>query len=96
MNIFINVYILFVTVVSQNRIEPIVFEDTHNHNHQHDVLTSKKTDIGPAHTFLSNTKPPLAGPYAFSRIPTSKWKRQRVLLESNLLDTWMFDSYQAG
>lgn len=54
------------------------------------LYEQKKTDIGPAHWFRINTRPPLAGPYAFSRIPKSKWNRRRVNLEHAIADTWMF------
>lgn len=61
-----------------------------------DILTKKKTDIGPAHVLHTNTKPPLAGPFAFSRIPQPKWKRQRVRLERSIENTWLFTSGRAG
>lgn len=65
-------------------------------NDANDVLTRKKADIGPAHVFRTNTKPPRAGPYAFSRIPASKWRRHRVQLARSVQDTWMFINGRAG
>lgn len=61
-----------------------------------EITTVKKTDFGPAHVLRTNTKPPLAGPYAFSRIPKSKWKRQRVLLTHEIRDTWLFSDIYSG
>lgn len=61
-----------------------------------EITTVKKTDIGPAHILRTNTKPPLAGPFAFSRIPKSKWKRQRVLLTNEIRDTWLFSDIYSG
>lgn len=79
---------------SRNRPEPITLDELHNHPNE--VLTRKKADIGPAHIFRTNTKPPRAGPYAFSRIPASKWKRQRVLLDRIVQNTWLFANGRAG
>lgn len=58
--------------------------------------TIKKTDIGPAHKFELNTKPPLAGPYAFSRIPKPFWNRPRVHVMSDIMDTWLFMNISSG
>lgn len=33
---------------------------------------------------------------AFSRIPKSKWKRQRVLLTHEIRDTWLFSDIYSG
>lgn len=63
---------------------------------KNDVTKIKKADIGPAHVFRINTKPPLAGPYAFSRIPKPKWKRHRILLDHEIRDTWMFHNTRSG
>lgn len=63
---------------------------------RNELTTVKKTDIGPAHRLKLNTKPPLAGPYAFSRIPKSKWRRKRVLLDHVIRDTWLFHSMLSG
>lgn len=60
------------------------------------VTTIKKTDIGPAHVLKTNTRPPLAGPYAFSRIPKPYWNRPRVHLMHDISDTWLFESFSSG
>lgn len=63
-----------------------------------DITTLKKTDIGPAHLLRTNTKPPLAGPFAFSRIPKSKWNRQqhRIPLMHAIANTWLFFDFSSG
>ncbi|XP_055375533.1 thioester-containing protein 1 allele R1 [Condylostylus longicornis] len=61
-----------------------------------DEKLTKKTDIGPAHTFDVNTKPPLAGPYAFSRIPKPFWNRPRVHVMGDVMDTWLFMNISSG
>lgn len=50
-----------------------------------------KPDIGPAVVVRPVTRPPLAGPYAFSRIPAPLWNNKpRVFLRHALQDTWLF------
>lgn len=49
-----------------------------------------KPDIGPAVVVRPVTRPPLAGPYAFSRIPAPVWNKPRVFLAHALQDTWLF------
>ncbi|XP_055853354.1 thioester-containing protein 1 allele R1 [Episyrphus balteatus] len=56
----------------------------------------KKTDIGPAHKFEVNTRPPLAGPYAFSRIPKPFWSRPRVHVMQDVAHTWLFMNISSG
>lgn len=60
------------------------------------VTTVKKTDIGPAHILRTNTRPPLAGPYAFSRIPKPYWDRPRVHLMNDIKDTFLFVNFSSG
>lgn len=52
--------------------------------------TVVKPDIGPAVAVRPVTRPPLAGPYAFSRIPAPVWNKPRVFLRHALQDTWLF------
>lgn len=60
------------------------------------MSTVKKTDIGPAYKFKVNTRPPLAGPYAFSRIPKPFWNRPRVHVKDEVEDTWIFMNISSG
>lgn len=60
------------------------------------MSTVKKTDIGPAYKFKVNTRPPLAGPYAFSRIPKPFWNRPRVHVKNEVEDTWIFMNISSG
>lgn len=55
-----------------------------------------KTDLGPPKILKSFTRPPLAGPYAFSRIPKPHWNRPRVNVPHEIENTWLFLSTQAG
>lgn len=55
-----------------------------------------KPDLGPPVIFRSVTRPPLAGPYAFSRIPTPVWNRPRVFLLHDIADTWLFANFSSG
>lgn len=55
-----------------------------------------KTDLGPPKVFKSFTRPPLAGPYAFSRIPKPHWNKPRVNVPHEIENTWLFLSTQAG
>lgn len=80
----------YIALASANTRSPIENEIAGRNNN---ILTKKKSDIGPAHLLRTNTKPPLAGPYAFSRIPKSKWKRKRVLLDHVIRDTWLFVNF---
>lgn len=64
--------------------------------HGHSITTIKKTDIGPAHVLKTNTRPPLAGPYAFSRIPKPYRNRPRVHLMHAIRDTWLFVNFTSG
>lgn len=49
-----------------------------------------KPYIGPGAVVQPVTRPPLAGPYAFSRIPAPVWNKPRVFLTHALQDTWLF------
>lgn len=55
-----------------------------------------KTDLGPPKIFKTFTRPPYAGPYAFSRIPKPHWNRPRVNVLHELPDTWLFVNTNAG
>ncbi|CAH1108875.1 unnamed protein product [Psylliodes chrysocephalus] len=44
----------------------------------------------PIHTV---TRPPLAGPYAFSRIPRPVWNKPKVYLSEDIADTWLFNNF---
>lgn len=49
-----------------------------------------RTDIGPPKLFKFHTKPPLAGPYAFSRFPKPAWDHPRIYLKHAIENTWFF------
>nr|CAD7424614.1 unnamed protein product [Timema monikensis] len=55
-----------------------------------------KADRGPPVVFRPVTRPPLEGPYAFSRIPTPVWNRPRVFLPHDLAATWLFANITSG
>nr|XP_014289274.1 CD109 antigen-like isoform X3 [Halyomorpha halys] len=55
-----------------------------------------KPDIGPPVIVRPVTRPPLAGPYAFSRIPRPVWNRPRVFLQSDVRSTWLFANFSSG
>lgn len=60
---------------------------------RHDLQYSTiRTDIGPANSFEYKTKPPLAGPYAFSRIPRPVWDHPRIHLKHAIQNTWFFSN----
>lgn len=59
-------------------------------------FASVKTDLGPPNVLKTFTRPPLAGPYAFSRIPKPHWNRPRVNVPHEIRNTWLFLSTQAG
>ncbi|CAG9766032.1 unnamed protein product [Ceutorhynchus assimilis] len=42
------------------------------------------------------TRPPLAGPYAFSRIPKPVWNKPKVYLTEHVADTWLFSNFSSG
>lgn len=42
------------------------------------------------------TRPPLAGPYAFSRIPKPVWNKPKVYLTKNVAETWLFSNFSSG
>ncbi|KAK5646677.1 hypothetical protein RI129_005141 [Pyrocoelia pectoralis] len=52
-----------------------------------------KPDRGVGLTFHTVTRPPLAGPYAFSRIPKPVWNKPKVYLSHNIADTWLFTNF---
>lgn len=51
-----------------------------------------RTDIGPPNLFEYKTKPPLAGPYAFSWIPKPSWNHPRIHLKHEIQNTWFFSN----
>ncbi|PSN57619.1 hypothetical protein C0J52_00529 [Blattella germanica] len=55
-----------------------------------------KPDLGPAVVYKPVTRPPLAGPYAFSRIPTPVWNKPRVFLVHDIASTWLFTNLSSG
>lgn len=52
-----------------------------------------KPDRGVGLTFHTITRPPLAGPYAFSRIPRPVWDKPKVYLTQDIADTWLFTNF---
>ncbi|XP_044750502.1 CD109 antigen-like isoform X2 [Coccinella septempunctata] len=58
----------------------------------HDTSTVKP-DRGFGLPIHPVTRPPLAGPYAFSRIPTPVWNIPKVYLQSEVLETWIFSNF---
>lgn len=55
-----------------------------------------KSDLGPPVLYRPVTRPPLAGPYAFSRIPTPNWNGPRVFLPHDIANTWLFANISSG
>ena len=47
-------------------------------------------DQGPGLVYESSTRPPLAGPYAFSRLPTPVDNLPKIYLQKDLPSTWLF------
>lgn len=59
-------------------------------------LSTLRPDLGPPVTHRLATRPPLAGPYAFSRIPPPVWNKPRVFLMHDILNTWLFTNFSSG
>lgn len=77
-------------------INPSQNEITNNKNFESQYSTIR-TDIGPPNSFKYHTKPPLAGPYAFSRIPKPRWENPRIHLKHGIENTWLFmNSFSSG
>lgn len=55
-----------------------------------------KPDRGFALPVHSVTRPPLAGPYAFSRIPKPVWNKPKVYLTQDVTPTWLFSNFSLG
>ncbi|XP_054003817.1 CD109 antigen-like isoform X1 [Hylaeus anthracinus] len=55
-----------------------------------------RPDLGPPVMHKLATRPPLAGPYAFSRIPIPVWNKPRVFLMHDILNTWLFTNFSSG
>ncbi|XP_006620960.1 CD109 antigen-like isoform X1 [Apis dorsata] len=55
-----------------------------------------RPDLGPPVMHKLATRPPLAGPYAFSRIPPPVWNKPRVFLMHDISNTWLFTNFSAG
>ncbi|GLG95490.1 uncharacterized protein GBIM_02438 [Gryllus bimaculatus] len=55
-----------------------------------------KPDLGPPVTIRPVTRPPLAGPFAFSRIPPPVWTAPRVFLLHDPASTWLFTNLSSG
>lgn len=59
-------------------------------------FTTVKTDLGPPKVLKTFTRPPLAGPFAFSRIPKPHWDRPRVHVPHEIQNTWLFLNANSG
>ncbi|XP_029178169.1 CD109 antigen-like isoform X3 [Nylanderia fulva] len=59
-------------------------------------VSTLRPDLGPPVTHRLATRPPLAGPYAFSRIPYPVWNKPRVFLMHDILNTWLFANFSSG
>lgn len=59
-------------------------------------MSTLRPDLGPPVTHRLATRPPLAGPYAFSRIPPPVWNKPRVFLMHDILNTWFFTNFSSG
>lgn len=55
-----------------------------------------KPDRGFGLPLLSVTRPPLDGPYAFSRIPRPVWNKPKVYLTQDVAPTWLFNNFSSG
>ncbi|KAJ8965945.1 hypothetical protein NQ317_008000, partial [Molorchus minor] len=55
-----------------------------------------KPDRGLGLPIHSVTRPPLAGPYAFSRIPRPIWNKPKVYLTEDIAQTWLFTNFSSG
>ncbi|XP_023015119.2 thioester-containing protein 1 allele R1 isoform X1 [Leptinotarsa decemlineata] len=55
-----------------------------------------KPDRGFGLPIHSVTRPPLAGPYAFSRIPKPVWNMPKVYLTQDIAPTWLFNNFTSG
>ncbi len=65
-------------------------------NSSSEQFITLKPDIGPPVVYKLVTRPPLAGPYAFSNIPIPVWNHPRVFLNEDMADTWLFSNYSVG
>lgn len=72
-----------------------IVEDIYIRPPQFDSSTVKP-DRGPGLSFQTATRPPLAGPYAFSRIPKSAWNKPKIYLSDEIQDTWLFTNFSSG
>lgn len=89
---FIQIGVLYSAVYASSTVSPYDNEISYGRS----LTTVKKTDIGPAHVLRTNTRPPLAGPYAFSRIPKPYWDRPRVHLMNDISDSFLFVNFSSG
>ncbi|EAT39604.1 AAEL008607-PA [Aedes aegypti] len=60
------------------------------------TVIEKNPRFLPVHEFKTNTRPPLAGPFAFSRIPRPHRDVPRVFLSREIADTWLFENAYSG
>lgn len=60
------------------------------------TVIEKNPRFLPVHEFKTNTRPPLAGPFAFSRIPRPHRDIPRVFLSREIADTWLFENAYSG
>lgn len=64
-----------------------------NKNYEYALV---KSDNGPAHLLKKPTKPPLAGPYAFSWIPKPFRYKPKVFLMHEIQNTWLWVNASSG
>lgn len=55
-----------------------------------------KPDRGAGFHLHTVTRPPLAGPFAFSRIPRPVWDKPKLHLNRDVADTWLFMNFSSG
>ncbi|XP_076058869.1 CD109 antigen-like [Oratosquilla oratoria] len=58
-------------------------------------VSTLKPDLGPALEYNHPTRPPLAGPYAFSFLPPPADDRPRVFLQRDIPATWLFEDAES-
>lgn len=81
---------ILASILSSSSLSPSI-----NQIDSNDYATIK-SDIGPPHLIKRPTKPPLAGPYAFSRIPKPFRYRPKVFLMHDIQNTWLFDNLKSS
>ncbi|XP_035781234.1 CD109 antigen-like isoform X1 [Anopheles albimanus] len=56
----------------------------------------KQPRAQPKQVLITNTRPPLAGPFAFSRLPRPHRDIPRLFLSQEIQNTWLFDNTYSG